>query len=116
MNALKRVMVRYPDKTATYFYFGEDGLGPYMLLGGQRYTVQDIIDTGATAIVNNAELLRKLSSYGMPCRPTPKQNNLSISVGADTQERLRFAAKSSGQTISSIIESLVVKWLDENNF
>lgn len=111
---MSRIMVQYPDKTSTYFVFGEDAEGAYLMLGGQRYTVKDIADTGAIAIVNNPEALRKLTSHGMPCRPTPKQNTLSISVSADTQERLRAAAKESGQTISSIVEKLIVGWLAEN--
>ena len=113
---MARIYLTYPIGDPTYAYFETDENGSFFSLGGQRYTVKDIADTGAVAIVSDPETLRKLTEAGMTCRPAAKQTLISISLQPDVKERLKEAAKATGKTMSSILASLAQNWLDENGF
>ena len=110
---MARVMLTYPDGQNSYGIFEIDAEGPRFIIGKQRYTVEDIINTGATAVVNNPELLRQFHELNLPARPTSKQYTVTISVSADTRDRLKEASKKAGRSVSSILEELAVEWLDK---
>ncbi len=111
---MPRIMFVYPDGKATYGWFRDtDEGGPCFEFMNQRYEIQDIIDTGATAAVNSPALLKRFNELGMPCRPTAKQHTISISVQEETQTRLKAAAKAKHRTVSNILEELALKWLKE---
>lgn len=112
---MARVMLVYADGQTTYGVFEVDAEGPHFIIGKQRYSVEDIEKTGATAVVNNPELLRKFQELGFPARPTSKQYTVTISVSADTRDRLKAASKVTGRSVSNILEELAVNWLDEQN-
>lgn len=110
---MARVMLTYPDGQTSYGMFEVSKDGPYFIIGKQRYTVEDVINTGAMAVVNNPELLRQLYALGLPARPTSKQYTITISVSADTRDRLKAASKTTGRSVSNILEELAINWLDE---
>ena len=112
---MARVMLAYPDGQASYSMFEVDAEGPHFIIGKQRYTIEDVINTGATAVVNNPELLRQLHELGLPARPTSKQYTITISVSADTRDRLKAASKATGRSVSNILEELAINWLDDQN-
>lgn len=112
---MARVMLTYPDGQISYGTFEVDAEGPHFIIGKQRYTVKDIINAGATSVVNNPELLRQFHDLGLPARPTSKQYTITISVSADTRDRLKVASKATGRSVSNILEELAINWLDEQN-
>lgn len=112
---MARVMLTYPDGQTSYGMFEVDTKGAHFIIGKQRYTVEDVINTGATAVVNNPELLRQFHELGLAARPTSKQYTITISVSADTRDRLKAASKATGRSVSNILEELAIDWLDEQN-
>lgn len=110
---MARIMLTYPDGQTTYGAFDVDANGPHFIIGKQRYTVEDVINTGATAVVNNPELLRRFHDLKLPARPTSKQHTITISVSADTRDRLKAASKRIGRSVSNILEEIAVDWLDK---
>lgn len=110
---MPRVMLTYPDGQKTYGIFEVENEEPYFIIGKQRYTVEDVINTGATAVVNNQDMLRQFHKLGLPARPTSKQYIITISVSADTHDRLKDAAKQTGRSVSNILETLAIEWLDK---
>lgn len=112
---MSRIMLTYPDGQNTYGMFEEDAEDPHFIIGKQRYTVKDVINSSATAVVNNPELLRKFHELGLSARPTSKQYTITISVSADTRDRLKAASKATGRSVSNILEELAIDWLDKQN-
>lgn len=112
---MARIMMVYPDGQTTYAILEDTG-NPIFTIGKQQYTPEDIAATGATAVVNNPELLRQLHSYGLQVRPTPKQHTVTISVSADTRDRLKRASKVEARSVSSILEDLAVEWLTKSGY
>ena len=68
---MARVMLAYPDGQTSYGMFEVDAEGPHFIIGKQRYTIKDVINTGATAGVNNPELLRQLHDHDLGQRRYP---------------------------------------------
>ena len=114
IRIMARIMFVYPDGKSTYGWFKDDGNDPYFEFMNQRYEIKDIAATGAIAAVNSPAILKRFNELGMPCRPTSKQHTISISVTEDTQYRMKQAAKAKNRSVSSILEELAVKWLNEN--
>ena len=112
---MPRIMLVYPDGQTTYGQFDTDEQGPHFMLGKVRYTIDDIAKSGAIAAVNNPEMLRTFQALGMPTRPTAKQSTITISVAADTRERLKDASKAMGRSVSNILEELAIQWLEKNH-
>lgn len=112
---MPRIMLVYPDGQTTYGQFDTDEQGPHFMLGKVRYTINDIAKSGAIAAVNNPEMLRTFQALGMPARPTAKQSTITISVAADTRERLKDASKAMGRSVSNILEELAIQWLEKNH-
>lgn len=110
---MAKVTLAYPDGQTSCGWFEVDGEGPHFIIGKQRYTIEDVINSGATAVVNNPEVLRQLHALKMPARPTPKQHTITISVSADTRDRLKDASKATGRSVSNILEEIALDWLDK---
>ena len=52
---------------------------------------------------------------GKPARPTAKQSAITISVAADTRERMKDASKATGRSVSNLLEELAIQWLEKNH-
>ena len=110
---MARVVLSYPDGLRNLGWFN-DGEQPCFVVGAEEYSIESLKNSGAVVVVNNEEILKRLHELGMPARPTPRQYKFTVSVSANTHERLRAACEKTGRTASRIIEELVIKWLDEN--
>lgn len=108
---LGRIKMIYPDGTHTWATYDEDEQGDYFIIGKTRYTPEDIVMTKATAVVNDAVLLRRIGEHGINVRPTPRQVTISIAVAPDLKEELKAAAEEEGTTISDITTKLIKAWL-----
>ena len=106
---------REVSNATTYGQFNTDEQGPHFILGKVRYTIDDIAKSGAIAAVNSPEMLRTFQELGMPARPTARQSTITISVAADTRERLKSASKAIGRSVSNILEEIAIDWLEKNN-
>ena len=110
---MPRIMLVYPDGQTTYGQFDTDEQGPHFILGKVRYTIDDIAKSGAIAAVNSPEMLCTFQELGMPARPTARQSTITISVAADTRERLKGASKATGRSVSNILEEIAIDWLEK---
>lgn len=74
-----------------------------------------MIKSNVTAIANSPETLRMLHAIGMQARPIPRQHIITLSVSADTRDRLKEAAKKTGRSVSNLIEEIAREWMQKNN-
>ena len=111
---MTRVMFVLPDGKPTYGMFDDTKDDPHFEFANERREVDDVIASGVVAVVNDKALAAKFKEFGLPCRSTPKQYTITISVKKDTQERLKAAAKAKGRTVSNVLEELALKWLAKN--
>ena len=113
---MPRIVMTFPDGSRNIGYFVDDGDDSYIEIGAEKYSIKTLKDSGAVVVVNNDETLRRFTELGMPARPTPRQYKFTVSVSANTYDRLREACKKEEKNASRIIENLLIDWLNANGY
>lgn len=113
---MPRIVLTYPDGSRNIGYFYDNDGEPYVEIASENYSIDALKTQGAVAVVNNDEMLKRFGELGMPARPTPRQYKFTISVSANTHDRLRTACEKEGKNASRIIEKLVIDWLDGSGY
>ena len=113
---MPRVMIVYPNGTNTYGLFEDEGNDPHFVFARRRYEVKEIVETGIFVRTNDENLIERLRKAGVPAKKPEKQCTITISVQPDTKTRLSAAANGTGRSVSSILEELTRKWLEEKGY